>query len=63
MKDAMVKYLYNKTENRFARMGTKNGCDYELDMTIDARLYGLFSFCVFAVSYARTRAYPSPPEL
>ncbi|TVM03691.1 MAG: glycoside hydrolase family 15 [Candidatus Brocadia sp. WS118] len=48
MKNAMVKYLYNREENRFARMGRKKGAVYELDMNVDASLYGLFSFEVFS---------------
>jgi GH15 family glucan-1,4-alpha-glucosidase len=48
MKDSMVKYLYNATEKQFARMGIKNENGYELDMTLDASLYGLTIFDVFA---------------
>lgn len=48
MKNAMAKYLYSSKENRFARMGRKKESGYELDMNIDASLYGLFSFGVFS---------------
>ena len=48
MRNAMIKHLYNREEKRFARMGKKNGNGYELDMTVDASLYGLFSFEVFS---------------
>ncbi len=47
MKQAMVKYLYHKGEKRFVRMGTRNSSGYELDMTVDASLAGIFQFGAF----------------
>jgi len=44
IKDALIANFYNKAEGRFARMGTRNPNGYELDMTVDASLYGLIAF-------------------
>lgn len=44
IKDALIANFYNKTEGRFARMGTRNAKGYDLDMTVDASLYGLIAF-------------------
>ena len=41
---AMVKHLYNEELGRFARMGTREGDGYKLDMTVDSSLAGLFLF-------------------
>jgi len=48
MKKAMVKYLYHQDEKRFARMGTRSNSGYELDMTLDASLAGIFQFGAFS---------------
>lgn len=48
MKEAMVKYLYHEGEKRFVRMGTRSGSGYELDMTVDASLAGIFQFGAFS---------------
>ena len=49
MRSAMEKYLYLPKEKRFARMINfqKDG-SIEVDSTIDASLYGLFAFGVYA---------------
>lgn len=44
IREAMVKHLYNEELGRFARMGTREGDGYKLDMTVDASLAGLFMF-------------------
>lgn len=44
VREAMIKYMWNEKENRFARMATRSGDGYELDMTPDASMYGLFAF-------------------
>jgi GH15 family glucan-1,4-alpha-glucosidase len=48
MKQAMVKYLYHQAKKRFVRMGTKSNSGYELDMTVDASLAGIFQFGAFS---------------
>jgi GH15 family glucan-1,4-alpha-glucosidase len=47
IKAAMLKFLYHQDEKRFARMGTRSAGGYELDMTIDASLAGIFQFGAF----------------
>lgn len=42
--EAMVKYMWNDKEQRFCRMATRTADGYELDMTIDASMYGVFAF-------------------
>ena len=48
MKEALIAYFYHKDEGRFARMGKRIAKGYELDMTVDASLYGLFAFGTFS---------------
>ena len=48
MKDALVAHFYHKGEGRFARMGKRTEKGYELDMTVDASLFGLTAFGVFS---------------
>ncbi|MDO8094748.1 MAG: glycoside hydrolase family 15 protein, partial [Candidatus Brocadiales bacterium] len=48
MKKALITYFYNKDEGRFARMGKRAAKGYELDMTVDASLYGLVAFGTFS---------------
>ncbi len=48
MKAALIAYFYNKEEGRFARMGKRTTKGYELDMTVDASLFGLVAFGVFS---------------
>ena len=50
MKEAMVKYLYHQDARRFVRMGTRSGSGYDLDMTIDASLAGVFQFGAFSAN-------------
>ncbi len=47
MKEALTAYFYHKEEGRFARMGKRTPKGYELDMTVDASLFGLVAFDVF----------------
>jgi len=48
MRDALITHFYDKKEKRFARMGKRNANGYELDMTVDASLYGLVVFETFS---------------
>jgi GH15 family glucan-1,4-alpha-glucosidase len=48
MKEALIAYFYDKDEGRFARMGKRTAKGYELDMTVDASLYGLAAFGTFS---------------
>jgi len=48
MKSAMVKYLYHHDLRRFARMAHKRDGGYELDMSLDTSLMGLWSSGTFA---------------
>jgi len=48
MKAAMVKYLYHHDLRRFARSAQKADQEFDLDMTIDTSLIGLWSSGVFA---------------
>ena len=48
MKEALIAYFYDKNEGRFARMGKRTANGYELDMTVDASLYGLVAFWTFS---------------
>ncbi len=48
MKDALLSRFFNKEEGRFARMGKTSDRGYELDMTVDASLYGLVAFETFS---------------
>lgn len=48
MKDALTAYFYHKDAGRFARMGTRTPKGYDLDMTVDASLFGLVAFDVFS---------------
>ena len=48
MKEALIIYFYNKDEGRFARMGKRSSNGYELDMTVDASLFGLVVFGTFS---------------
>ena len=43
MKDALPKFLYHNDLHRFARCGYRREQGYELDMTLDASLIGLFA--------------------
>lgn len=56
MRSAMEKYLYLPKEKRFARMINfqKDG-SIEVDSTIDASLYGLFAFGVYAPDEEKVR--------
>lgn len=47
MTDALIACFYHKEEGRFARMGTRTATGYELDMTVDASLFGLTAFDIF----------------
>ncbi len=41
---AMVKYMWSEKDKRFCRMATRTADGYNLDMTIDSAMYGLFAF-------------------
>jgi len=47
IKDALVAFFYSKDAGRFARMGIRNTAGYNLDMTVDAGLFGLVAFDTF----------------
>lgn len=40
----MIKHLWNPDEARFCRMATRTASGYDLDMTLDASMYGVFAF-------------------
>lgn len=48
MKNALVTHFFHKEQGRFARMGKRTANGYELDMTVDASLFGLAAFDVFS---------------
>jgi GH15 family glucan-1,4-alpha-glucosidase len=48
MKESLLSLFFHKGEGRFARMGKKSGRGYDLDMTVDASLYGLIAFDTFS---------------
>jgi GH15 family glucan-1,4-alpha-glucosidase len=41
---AMVAHMWNEKEKRFCRMATRTETGYELDMNVDAAMYGIFAF-------------------
>ncbi|HEY9677444.1 MAG TPA: glycoside hydrolase family 15 protein [Drouetiella sp.] len=44
IKEGMVKHLWNEKEGRFCRSATRTESGYDLDMTMDASMYGVFAF-------------------
>lgn len=44
IRDAMLKYMWSDEHDRFCRMATRTKSGYDLDMTPDASMYGLFAF-------------------
>ncbi|MBS1954062.1 MAG: glycoside hydrolase family 15 protein [Cyanobacteria bacterium SZAS-4] len=44
IKAGMTKYLWNGKAKRFCRMATRTSTGYDLDMTLDASMYGVFAF-------------------
>lgn len=56
IEQAMCKHMWNEKENRFCRMATRTDKGYNLDMTIDAAMYGLFVFGALPPHDAKVKA-------
>jgi glucoamylase len=52
IRSAMIKYLWNPDAGRFCRMATRTESGYDLDMTLDASMYGVFAFGALPVDDA-----------
>jgi GH15 family glucan-1,4-alpha-glucosidase len=48
----MIKYLWNNEVKRFCRMAKRTAKGYDLDMTLDASMYGVFAFGALPVDDA-----------
>ena len=44
IRTAMLSTMWSDEHDRFCRMATRKGSGYELDMTVDASMYGVFAF-------------------
>lgn len=53
---AMVKHMWNEKEHRFCRMATRTETGYQLDMTVDAAMYGLFAFGALPANDPKVKA-------
>lgn len=56
IRDAMIEYMWNEKEGRFCRMATRTAGGYDLDMTIDASMYGIFAFNALPHSDPKVKA-------
>jgi len=44
VQQALIQHMWNEKEERFCRMATRTAAGYDLDMTVDASMYGIFAF-------------------
>lgn len=56
VRQAMVKYMWSEEAGRFCRMATRTSSGYDLDMTIDAAMYGLWAYNALPATDARVVA-------
>jgi GH15 family glucan-1,4-alpha-glucosidase len=52
----MLKYLWNDDLGRFCRMAARTASGYDLDMTVDASMYGIFAFGALPVDSPKVAA-------
>lgn len=56
IQEAMTTHLWNEKEERFCRMANRTDDGFDLDMTVDAAMYGLFAFGALPASDPKVKA-------